>query len=174
MCVVCSHKLPLSETKESCSRADAQLLLQHLEGVMPDGAISSKYRRAVNSSGDAIQLYHDVSRIKKDYVMVDATLRECGRQIASECLDRTRVTEKVSPCFKSTYEIYLFDVLCVPLLLPSSSRHIASMNNHWQSTTISETTVSYFSRWVCGCRLGSAMQRCSTLCCMCCVSCTNL
>lgn len=91
----CSHKLPLSDTKESSSREDAKLLLQHLEEALPAGAISSKYRRAVGNSGDALQLYSDVLKLKQDFKVVDSILRESGRHLAAECLERAHVTEQV-------------------------------------------------------------------------------
>lgn len=94
--VTCSHKLPLSDSKELSSREDAKALLKHLDEVLPEGAISSKYRRAVSNSNDALQLYSDVLKIKQDYKVVDATLRETGRHLAAECLERAHVTEKVS------------------------------------------------------------------------------
>jgi hypothetical protein len=92
---MCRHKLPLSDVKESVSRKDAKLLLKHLDDVLPDGTIASKYLRAVSSAADALQLYSDVMKIKQDYEVVDSTLRECGRHLASECLERAHVTEKV-------------------------------------------------------------------------------
>lgn len=96
MVVACSHKLPLSDTKESSSREDAKLLSKHLDDVLPEGTIASKYCRGVKNAADALQLYSDLMRIRKDYEVVDATLRESGRHLAAECLERAQVTEKVS------------------------------------------------------------------------------
>lgn len=113
--LTCSHKLPLSDIKESSSREDAKLLRQHLEEVLPDGAISSKYRRAVGTSGDALQLYSDVLKLRQDYEIVDSTLRESGRHLAAECTERAQVTEQVT----LTTRLYMEHV-------PRGVRHLAA------------------------------------------------
>jgi hypothetical protein len=91
----CSHKLPLTNIKETSSRQDARMLFHNLDQTLPDGAIGAKYRLAAGDAEEAQRLYSNILKIRHDFAVVDVTQRECARLFAVECLERAHVLEKV-------------------------------------------------------------------------------
>lgn len=76
-------------------RMDAVMLATALDDVLPEGAVTAKYRLAVRSAHEAMQLYENMLGMRRDFELVDVALRECSRQNAAQCVQRAQVLEKV-------------------------------------------------------------------------------
>lgn len=93
--VACSNSLPLPTKVEPTSRKDAAVLADALTEALPDGALLSKYRRAVRSTQDAVDAYTNLLNIRSDFQLVDISLCECSRLVAGRCIEQARVIEMV-------------------------------------------------------------------------------
>lgn len=87
----------LGDTVAPVGRMDAVMLASALDDVLPEGAMTAKYRLAVRSADEAMALYENMLGMRRDFELVDVALRECSRQNAAQCVQRAQVLENVRP-----------------------------------------------------------------------------
>jgi len=80
---------------EPAGRSDAAMLGAALGELLPEGAVTAKYRVAVADASEAQALYANSLDLRSDFELVDVTLRECARQVAGQCVERAQVIETV-------------------------------------------------------------------------------
>eukprot|EP00892_Ulva_mutabilis_P004750 jgi/Ulvmu1/2647/UM014_0099.1 len=126
------YKLPISDDKSFCGRDDARLVIKHLDKVLPAGALAAKYRLAVSSTQETVDLYLHVLKVRDDFKVVDTSLRECARIVAANCLDRAQAINKVRQRYTEVFNVLMYAMCMEYRALVQSKRKTDTMEESWE------------------------------------------